>query len=273
MRRKSLLKKQAIEKKRPKVSKRNWVSVIKIASLSFKCTLLLSGVLIISYVFLSLYQYLLSSPYLKLEEVVVTDVDEDTKNILMDLADLNSDMSLLSINIVELKEKLESNPWIRSVDIEKRFPHRLTIRAQKEIPRALVSFGKLAYVNEMGKVFSNSVKADDMDYPVITGVNRNDEDLDERIKLAVNILDVLDTESGPWSTKELSEIHLEKDGNVSLYSVSIPIAVDIKGTELAEKKAKLKKIMNHLKSKGLIHTVKKIDMNFDNSAVVSFRKG
>ncbi|MBN2061508.1 MAG: FtsQ-type POTRA domain-containing protein [Deltaproteobacteria bacterium] len=273
MERRSLLKKQYIERKKPKAGKSNWTGIKKAGSLSFKCLLLMSGVLVISYVFLSMYQYLLTSPYMKLEEVVIADVDEDTKNILMDLADLNSDMSLLAINIIELKDKLESHPWIRSVDIEKHFPHRLIIRAEKEVPRAIVAFEKLAYVNRWGMVFSETVQTDDMDYPVITGVDKNKDDMDERLRIAVSILNVLEAEPEPWSIKELSEIHLEKDGDVSLYPVSIPIAVNIRGSELAGKKAKLKKIINHLTSKGLIHTVKRIDMNYDNSAVVSFRKG
>lgn len=273
MKRKSLLKKQSVEKKRTRSSTVNWGGFKTIASFSFKCFFLLSGVLVVSFLFLFIYQYFLDSPYMKLKEVVVTDVDEDTKNTLMDLADLNSDMSLLAIDITELKKKLESHPWIRNVDIEKRFPHRLVIRAQKEVPRALIAFEKLAYVNRWGEVFSDEIRSDDMDYPVITGLKRDEIDMDKRLRLAVNILDVLETEPGPLSIKEISEIHLEKDGDVSLYSVSIPIAVNIRGTELSGKKEKLRKIINHLESKNLIHTVKKIDMNFDNGAIVSFRKG
>jgi hypothetical protein len=59
---------------------------------------------------------------------------------------------------------------------------------------------------------------------------------------------------------------------MSLYSTSLSAVVMINGKELGEKKDKLKKVVTHLRRKGLIHTVKKIDMNHSSGAVVSFIK-
>jgi cell division protein FtsQ len=140
------------------------------------------------------------------------------------------------------------------------------------MPRALVSLEKIYYMNRWGEIFKAVTILEDMDYPVITGIEKNDVQIESKLKLASHVLDSLETETGPWSIKELSEINISKNGDVSLYSTSLTAVVMINGVEVGEKKDDLKKVVNHLRRKGLIHTVKKIDMNYNSGAVVSFIK-
>lgn len=273
MKRKSVIQKTTVKRNKVrKPARQSRVSRL-IRSFSFKFAVLLAALMAVSLFFIFLYHSLLSSPYVKLEMVVIKGVDEKTKDELLELSRLSPDMSLLAVNLNDLKKRLESHPWIRTVDLEKRFPHTLLIQAEKEKPRAIVVLDNLVYMNHFGSIFKDVGTEDSSDYPVITGISKKDHVMDQQLQLAANVLGILDSESGPWSPAKLSEMHVDKDGNVSLYSVSLPVVIKMQGTDFDLKKAKLKKIITHLKKTGLIHTVRAIDLDYKNGVVVSFKKG
>ena len=270
MKRHSILDRQSVKRRNSKDPSRSWKIIRLVGSLSFKVFLLSIGMISLSLLFLYLYDYLVSSPYIKLEQVIVTGVDEDTKRELIKLSDLNADSSMLSINLNEIKEKMERHPWIRSVELEKRFPHTLIVKAEKEIPAALVLLDRLAYMNSSGTVFKEVEHADDKDYPLITGISRVGKVRDKQLKIAAIVLDLFRTETGAWSHRELSEIHISEDGDVSLYSISMPTVIRMGSDELDVKKDELKKITKHLNETGQMQMVKAIDLNYRDGVVVSF---
>ena len=270
MKGKSVLKKQAIKRKKPRSLSPIWSVLGLIGSCLIKFTFLLVGLVFISVLFLSLYQYLLSSPYIKLEQVVVKGVDEETKEELMRFLQFNVDESLLAINLEELKQRLEKHPWIRSAQLEKQFPHTLVVRAEKEKPRALVLLERLFYINPWGEIFKEVDQGDDIDFPVVTGISSNDMVRDTQLKLAASMFRLLESEKGLFSLKDLSEIHFSNNENVSFYSLSLPAVIIVRGSDLALKKDELKKVVKHLEKTDLIHMVKAIYLNHRDGAAVSF---
>jgi len=228
---------------------------------------------LVSILFLSILQYLQTAPYIKLEHVVIDGVDEGLRNELINMSQLSFDHSLLSIDVGELKRRLEAHPWIRSVRIEKHFPHTLRIQAEKEEPRALVALERIFYMNRWGEIIKELDKNDDVDYPIITGVSQDHRQRKKELKSAAHILDILASEKGPWSLEDLSEIHVNKNGKVSLYSLSLPGVGMLAGGELEMKKEELRRVITHLSNKGIIHLVKRIDLNYKDGAAVSLQKG
>ena len=237
-----------------------------------KGILFLSVVVIISLSFPFLYNDLLQSRYLKLEQVEVVGVEGKIRNELIKMCDLNSGLSMLALKLKELKKKMEKHPWVRTVKLERRFPNALVIRAEKERALALVVMDGLYYVNRLGDIFKKVHKSDEIDFPVITGLAKG---LDSRAPLmrAIRVLKALEREKGPWSMDELSEIHLKKGKGMSLYFSHLGAEIKLISEDVESKMAVLKKVARHLSQKGRIHQVKGIDLNYAGEAVVSFRKG
>jgi cell division protein FtsQ len=100
----------------------------------------------ISIFFIYLYQYLITSPYLRLEEVRITGVDEKIKRELIEISDLDSELCLLTIDLRDIKRKMESHPWVKRVELEKSFPNFLLVR-QKGAPLAILALDRLYYLN------------------------------------------------------------------------------------------------------------------------------
>lgn len=273
VKRQSVLKKQLVAKGKKKRFE-DFLRIFRtMGSWVLKGSLLVVALLGISFLFVSLYGYLLKSPYIKLEEVVITGVDEKLKSQLMEMAQLDFEASLLAINLKEVKSSLEKHPWIRSVDLEKRFPHTLMIKVEKEEPKAIVAMDKLYYLNPSSKVFKALDPSDETDFPVITGVLGKEEDKQKLLSMAMEVLRALENQKEPWAVKNLSEVNVRKDGDAILYFSHFPGSVKIRGSDLAARLDDLKKVVEHLNSAGRIHMVRTINLNYNEGAAVSFKKG
>jgi cell division septal protein FtsQ len=186
---------------------------------------------------------------------------------------LNSDLSLLDLNLNELKQKMEKHPWVRSVKLERRFPHTLTVQAEKEAPSALVLMDRFYYMNRYGEVFKEVSELEDMDFPVVTGVSKQGTGASRQLDRAVRIMRILESEAGLWSVNELSEIHVKKDGGASLYFNHLAAEIKLICDDLTVKMAGLRKVAEHLTRTGRIHQVTAIDLSHVDGALVSFKEG
>ena len=109
MKRRSVLNKQTIKKKKKRDFFAFFNVMYRVGSGFLKVFFLLIIVAIVSFSFVSGYHYLLRSPYIELEEVDIQGVEEGIKKELIRLSDLNSGVSLLALNLNELKQKMEKH--------------------------------------------------------------------------------------------------------------------------------------------------------------------
>lgn len=260
-------------KRKHSVNFSNLFRIVRLmTSFSLKIACLFIGVICISLMFLYLYQYLVSTPYIKLREVRIEGVNDGLKRELIELAELNSELSLLTLNLDEMKKKMESHPLIRTVELEKSFPHLLRIKAEKEKPFAIVALDRLFYMNRWGVAFKEIDYSDDKDYPVITGISERDHSIKKYLKTAAGILSIFENDTGAWSINKISELHFNNIDKVSIYSTELPVVLKMGCSELGMKKKKLGKIVDLLNRSGRINMVKAIDLNYEDMAVFSYRE-
>ncbi len=273
MAKKTLLAKQTVTRKRPEKKRPIFRDLFRfVMSVSFKVSILIIGMVSLSLLFIFLYNCLIDSPYIKLKYIQITGVDEGIKRELIKISGLNDKLSLLTINPNEIKARMEKHPWVRSVQLEKRLPHTLVVKAEKESPRALVVFDKLFYMNRWGTVFKELEQGDDTDYPVITGISKTADNTSEKLTMAAAMLDSFESETGLLSIDDISEIHVNDGGDALIYSISLPVAVRIGQDDLEEGKSRLKRLVRYLQGESVIDMVKVIDMNYLDGAVVSFKE-
>jgi cell division protein FtsQ len=273
MKRKTLLKKQDVRRKKVGHFSEVWRQARWAGTWCLKLSAFVAGLGGISLLFVTLYSYLLTSPYIRLEQVDIVGVDEGLKEDLQERVGLNFELSLLAIDVDEVQKKLEQHPWVRAVEVEKQFPHSLFIRVEKEEPRAIVAAEKLFYMNRYGRVFKEVGPNEAADFPIITGVSSDEPDRQKQLAFSLKVLQFLDSQKDPWSLRNLSEIHVKKDGDVALYFSFLPAAVRLRAQDLESKMEELKRVVDHLNSTGRIHTVKAIHLNYNEGTVVSFKKG
>jgi cell division protein FtsQ len=228
---------------------------------------------VIGLVFPYLYDYLVSSPYLKLETVTMEGADAKLQAELTQLCGLRKGTSILALRLNEIKKTMESDPWVRSVKIERRFPDQLWIRVERQEPMAMVLSNGLHYFNRWGEVFKPVQDRDSIDYPIVTGLEVDEAATPGCLKRAVAVIDALKAERGEWAVGNLSEINLEDEDGLSLYFKTLKAEVRLTESEAASEMDEFKKIVEHLKSIGRLEEATLIDLNYEEGAVVSFKKG
>ena len=226
----------------------------------------------ISAAFLFGYGYLLTSSYIRLETVEVLGVEENIKAELLEMAELNFEQSLLAVNLNEVKERIEKHPWVKSVDVEKRFPHSLIIRTERQEVLALALEGGLHYMNRRGELFKKVEPGEGIDYPVVTGLSDKEGEREAQIGAAIEVLRLLEVQAPPWDLDHLSEAHVTMDGMLHLYVSFMPGLIRLRAGELTVKLEELKKVVEHLASTGRIHMVKAIHLDYGEGAAVAFEK-
>lgn len=271
--RRAILKRQEVRREKVSLFRATWKTFTFLFSCALKVSCLVIILAVVSVSFLALYQVLIRSPYIRLEKAVVTGVEEGLKKELLEMAQLDFETSLLAVNMAELKRKLERHPWIRSVHVEKNFPHTLTIRAEKQEPWAIVAGESLHYMNRWGNVFKAVDAFEPVDLPVVTGIPPEAEERHSFLDTAVLVLSTLEAEKGAWSLGKLSELHVRGDGSVLLYYASLPVAIKARAVDLGRRMEVLKKVVEHLNRTGRIRMAKAINLEYADAAVVSFRKG
>jgi cell division protein FtsQ len=269
----SILVNQVIMRKKSRRPASVWTVLARISIFFVRSSCVLIGLVLISLLFIALYEYLVASPYVKLERIIVTGVREDLKQDIVKLACSDVDVSLLAINLRKLKRKIEQHPWIREARLEKRFPHTLLVDAKQEQPQAIVALDRLYFMNRWGTLFKEVDAAAALDFPIITFDRTKGPLMDKQLALAAHVLDALASERGPWTLQDLSEVHLKRDGRVLLYFQSLPAVIQARSGDLASKMVGLRKVLQDLKRTGRIHLVRTIDLNMKDGAVVSFKNG
>jgi len=273
MKRRSVLNKQAVKRKKKKKKGYPVFGMIRWGVPVFlKGFLVFSIVAGLSLSLMYAYHYLHKSPLLRLEQVKVAGVDEEIKRDLMCMVDLGAYTNLLFLNLNALKHKMEKHPWVRSVKLDRQFPHTLFVQAEKHSPSALVVMDGIYYMNRRCEIFKKVNESEDVDFPVITGISRQDQKALVQLHRAARVMEILASQKGPWSLKGLSEIHMRND-EISLYFSHLSAEINMKCEDLPGKMDGLKKVTKHLRKTGQIHQVTGIDLDSRDNAVVSFRKG
>ena len=237
-----------------------------------KISFLFAGVAVISVAFLFCYQFILESDHLKLRQVKIEGVDAKLRRELIKISGLNTESNVLSISLNELKEEMERHSWIRTVEVERRLPDTIIIRAEREVASALVRMDRIYYMNRYGELFKEVGKSDDTDFPIVTGISKKGLESKEQLERAARTLRALESENGLWSLKELSEINVKRGRGVSLYFNHVAAEIKLMSDKITGKMEGLKKVTEHLRKTGRMNQVKGIDMDHVDGAVVSFRR-
>jgi cell division septal protein FtsQ len=273
MKRRSVLNKQAVKKRKKKKKSLPVFGMIRtVVPVLLKCFVILATVAGLSISLMYCYHYLHHATFLRLEQVKVAGVDKEIQQDLKCMVDLNSYTNLLFLNLNELRQKMEKHPWVRSAKLDRQFPNTLFVQVEKHRPSAVVLTDAIYYMNQWCEIFKKVDDSDDIDFPVVTGISKNQQEARGQLNRVARVMEHLASEKGPWSLSGLSEIHIEH-GEVSLYFNHLPAEINIKCDGLPGKMEGLRKVTKHLRKTGRIRQVTGIDLNPVDGAVVSFRKG
>jgi len=235
-----------------------------------KIFLFFLGLGALSLAFITGYQFLSSSSYFQLNNIVVAGVSDDFREELIKISGIKEKENLLSIESSTIRKNIERHPWIKSVCLKKEFPHTLYIKAENEEVVAIVILETMSFMDKEGIVFKDVESNDCIDFPVVTGLSQGDAKNGAKLKRVASLLNAIHLCASPLLIKNLSEIHVEEDGAFIVYFKKLPFKVLFGRDDFERKIGSLIDIISHLRTTYRLEQARSIDLDYSDSAVVVF---
>ena len=235
-----------------------------------KIFLFFLGLGALSLAFITGYQFLSSSSYFRLNNIVVAGVSDDFREELINISGIKEKENLLSIESSTIRKNIERHPWIKSVCLKKEFPHTLYIKAENEETVAIVIIETMSFMDKEGIIFKDVESNDCIDFPVVTGLSHGAAKNGAKLKRVASLLNAIHLCASPLLIKNLSEIHVEEDGAFIVYFKKLPFKVLFGRDDFERKIGSLIDIISHLRTTYRLDQARSIDLDYSDRAVVAF---
>ena len=203
------------QEKQPRDWKQLFHRLLRIGIASGSGFLLASGALLT-------VQMLLESGYFGVKLVRVEQQVRVSEGDILDASDIKLGDSLFDLELHMIGRKIEEHPWIARAEVERSFPDQVVIRVVERQARAIIDLDYLYYVDREGVAFKMLESGDELDYPVITGIDRqylldHPDQTQNSLDLALSLMDQLEQRK-LFNLDDVSEIHFDQQEGLIIYT-------------------------------------------------------
>ena len=178
--------------------------------------------------------------------------------------------NLIGVDLKRVSRLIASDRWIEDVTVYKKYPDKIVIFVKKRKVFAMAAgSGGLYYIGKNGYAIGKAGYNAGYDYPVITGLRvGNTKSYFNGLKKA---LDFLKAVKSSVISGRISEVHMEKDGGIAVYT-DAGLSIKFGTGHYDEKLKTLKKLFYEIKT---LHINYKpyINLEYKNEAVINVNPG
>ncbi len=215
-------------------------------------------------------QMLLESGCFGVKQVRVEHQVRVSEGDILDASDIAIGDSLFDLELHMIGRKIEERAWIARAEVERSFPDQVVIRVVEREARAIIDLDYLYYVDRAGEVFKMLDAGDELDYPVITGIDRqylldNPDKTQDSVNLALQLMDALESRT-LFNLDDISEIHFEEQEGLVMHTRigGVPVRMGKQG--FGTKLNRLESIYDDLEPR--LMALKYIDLNVTDRVIV-----
>ena len=215
-------------------------------------------------------QILFDSGYFGVEQIEIVNLQRLEADEIIAESNIKGGDNIFLLDLDAIGRKIEENPWVSRAEVGRVFPREIVIRIAEREARAIINLGYLYYVDSNAEIFKVLSADDRLDYPVITGIDRdylleNPEQGREMLETATAVIDRL-AERTVFTLDQVSEIHVSRENSIMLttYHSGVPVQLGYQGYRA--KLDRLERIFPELESK--LPVLKGIDLNVTDRVIV-----
>lgn len=240
--------------------------------------------LLIGGALLGVYKWLSGSEFFQITSIKIEGNRQLSRQQILMLSGVDIRTNLLAFDVKAARAKIESDGWVKSARVERKWPSDLFIKVRERDPVALIrGLRGLFYVDVNGVAFSPVNPRDDMDFPVISGLEKEVGlyvsgevkswgDKKEEIADILRFISYAGKGSSALPRQNISEINLAKDNGYVLYLADRPFPIYL-GSQVSQKSYyRLAKVLYVLYKKREFSDVNFIRMDYMNDKVLVSKK-
>lgn len=161
---------------------------------------------------MELRRFFLTSPRFAIQNVEVLSEGKVAKEAILERAAIPPRTNIFSLDLDEVKKRVEQEPWVYSATVVRSLPNRIQIHYQAQEPRAILGAGSMYYLNAEGKPFYRIRQGDSLAYPLVQveGKAKDSDLLRSRVENALRILDQFRGNS-LFTDKDLGDLTVRPD--------------------------------------------------------------
>lgn len=221
-----------------------------------------------------LIQLLLASDMFRVEIIQVEGQTQLEQEEIVGLSDINTGDMTFDLDLHLIGRKIAENPWVREAQVSRIFPKQVVIRIEERQPRAIINLDYLYYLDELGEVFKVLGSDDSLEYPVVTGFDRDelqqgDSESARQLKSIVALIDDL-KQRELFDLEQVSEIHREAGGGIALFTYHGAVKIRIGRSGYKKKIDRLERIYAKLEKR--LPVLDYIDLNVDERIIVRIER-
>ena len=244
------------------------------------CLVLAVGLFITSSGAETVKTFLAGLDYFSVTSVEVSGCRQSSAAEVRASSDVVINSSLLFLDGDHVSKAIVSRiPWVKSVDVIKKWPDKVTIRVREYEPEAIVAMApggvsQLFYMDPDGEPFIRVESGMDFDLPVITGLDliTDQDERKKRFEEVLLFLELIGANNPNLPAQSVSEIHLDPREGLVIYMVEYPFPVFFGSGDVGKKYVRLRKVLEVLykpRKKGMeIAQVTYIRMDYLNDKVI-----
>ncbi len=112
-------------------------------------------IILISYTFLKLTDYVLTHPYFEIQNVEVSGTEQFTNEEIIQLSGLEESTNFFGLDENAIKARMLQNTWVESVEITKDFPNTVLLQVSERVPYFwILHEEQLFYIDSEGQIIS-----------------------------------------------------------------------------------------------------------------------
>jgi cell division septal protein FtsQ len=192
--------------------------------------------------------------YFRITAIDIEGCVNTSELMVRDAAGIAVSTSQFSVDIDKVAADIKKeNSWVSSVSISRRWPEKLVVKISEYKPHALITVDReneavLHYLDRSGEPFIRTQTGMDLDYPIITGLERERDEaqLSEKLKQPLYFLHLVGANNPNLPAQSVSEIHIDEEEGLVVYLVEYPFPIFLGRDDIRKKYVRLRRILEVL---------------------------
>jgi cell division protein FtsQ len=177
-------------------------------------SLVLSLVAVLGVGLLYGYRYITAHPYFDLKDIRVAGNHRLSYGTILDTAKVELGLNCLDMNVGEVKNRLDANPWVDSVTVRRELPNRLLINVREKVPAFWIRQGDgLYFADAEGRVIAPMHPGEQASLPVLSVA----EELPEGPEVLAGILKKMADRQTPFTQSQAAWVKLTSAHELEIY--------------------------------------------------------